>query len=404
MAQGKSHIAHYLPSPDTTAMIHAIRLLGAHVESTADLLTVQGTAGTFSPADDVISCGNSGQVLRFIGALAALSPTYTILTGDASIRHNRPIQPLLDGLSRLGALAISSRGDGYAPIIVKGPLIHSHTHLDGSDSQPVSALLIACSFLPHPTTIEVSQSGEIPWIRLTLDWLHRFHIPCEHHAFARYHLQGGAQIQGFDYAVPGDWSSAAFPIAAALLTHSDLTLHALDSKDPQGDKAIIPLLQQMGAQCVFDAEKKTLRIKPSPPLKGGRIDINDCIDALPILAVIACFCEGDTELYNGAIARKKESDRIHCMATELAKMGANIEERPDGLYIRPAPLHGAHLETHHDHRLVLALSVAALAARGESVIEGVEAAGKTYPTFLNDFCSIGAKIQLENTFHAKMAT
>lgn len=394
MAHGKSHILHYLPSPDTTAMIHAIRLFGANVEIATDELIVHGTAGKLSPADDVIQCSNSGQVLRFIGAIAALSPSYAILTGDVSIRHNRPIQPLLEGLSGLGAFAVSSRGDGYAPIIVKGPLTKNKTTLLGEDSQPVSALLIACSFLPHPVEIMVSRPGEKPWINLTLDWLKRFSIGFENHSFEHYRLKGNASIPAFQYTVPGDFSSAAFPIAAALITHSELTLHPIDMGDVQGDNAIIPLLEQMGARFIIDAKKQTLTVKKSPTLKGCRIDVNDFIDALPILAVIACFCEGETEIYNAAIARKKESDRIHCIAVELKKMGADIEERPDGLLIRPAKLRGAHLQTYRDHRLVLALSVAALAAQGESTIDGIEAANKTYPTFLNAFRSVGADIEI----------
>jgi 3-phosphoshikimate 1-carboxyvinyltransferase len=394
MAKGTSRIYQFLPSPDTEAMIKAIRLLGAKVEKEGKLLTVCGTGGTLLPADDVIDCGNSGQVLRFIGALAALSPSYTILTGDVSIRRNRPVKPLLEGLTHLGAFAESSRGDGYAPIIVKGPMTKQKTSLSGEDSQPVSALLIACSFLPHPTDIRVVRPGEKPWIGLTLRWLDRFDIGYENRDFEHYRLKGGASIPAFDYTVPGDFSSAAFPIAAALLTHSEITLHPIDMEDPQGDKAIIPLLEKMGARFEINAAEKTLTVKKSPRLKGRTININDFIDALPILAVIACFCEGTTEIINASIARNKESDRIHCIAIELAKMGADIEERPDGLVIRPAPLRGsAHLETHHDHRLVLALSVAALAAEGESVIHGVEAAAKTYTTFLEDFLSLGAKIE-----------
>ena len=394
MAHGKSHIHHFLPSPDTTAMIDAIRLLGATVETTSDQLIVQGTAGKLTPADDIIDCGNSGQVLRFIAALAALSPHYTVFTGDHSIRHNRPMQPLLDALSKLGAFAVSTRGDGYAPIIVRGPLTQYKTSLLGQDSQPVSALLIACSFLPHPVEITVTHPGEKPWIALTLDWLNRFNIVYENHSFEHYRLKGNGSIQGFNYTVPGDFSSAAFPIAAALLTHSELTLHPIDMTDVQGDKAVIPLLEQMGAHFLIDPHKKTLTVKKSPRLKGQRIDINDFIDALPILAVIACFCEGETEIYNAAIARKKESDRIHCIVTELKKMGADIDEKPDGLLVRPTKLHGAHLQTHRDHRLVLALAVAALAAQGESIIEGVGAADKTYPTFLSTFRASGARIEI----------
>jgi 5-enolpyruvylshikimate-3-phosphate synthase len=128
-------------------------------------------------------------------------------------------------------------------------------------------------------------------------------------------------------------------------------------------------------------------------LKGMKIDINDCIDALPILAVIGCFAEGTTEIVGGAIARKKESDRISAIATELKKMGADIEEKPDGLVIRRSSLHGAPLNTYHDHRIALALSVAALAATSPSTILNIECIQKTYSTFYEDFRKIGAQIR-----------
>lgn len=393
MAKGKSQIHSYLHSPDTLAMIEAIRLLGAQVEAAPDCITVQGAGGKISFAEDVINCGNSGQVLRFIGALAALSPHYTVLTGDASIRYNRPVQPLLDGLTQLGAFAGSTRGDGKAPIIIKGPLTCSSATIDGEDSQPVSGLLIASSFAEHPIKISVNNPGEKPWIDLTLHWLKRFGISCEHSNYTHYQLSGRASISGFSYTVPADFSTAAFPLAAALATQSELTISSLDMEDPQGDKALIPLLEKMGANISYDAKTGILKIHKNSTLKGKRIDINNFIDALPILAVIGCFCKGETEIVNGAIARKKESDRIACMVCELKKMGAEIEERTDGLLVRHSPLQGAQLESYRDHRISMALAIAAMGARGESTINGVEASAKTYPTFADDFRSIGAQIK-----------
>jgi 3-phosphoshikimate 1-carboxyvinyltransferase len=392
LARGTSKIEQFLPSPDTTAMIEAVRLLGAEVIYEPRTLLIKGFAGKPKIAEDVIQCGNAGQVLRFVGALAGLIPQYTILTGDNSIRHNRPIQPLLDALNQLGAFAVSSRGDGYAPVLIKGPLTQGIATLDGQDSQPVSGLLIVGAFAPHPIELHVTNPGETPWIELTLDWFKRLGIPYQAKDYTYYRMEGSSQIDGFHYIVPGDFSTAAFPIAAALLTHSELTLHNVDLDDIQGDKAIIPVLQQMGAQLIIDKTRRTLTVKKSPSLKGMRIDINDFVDALPILSVIGCFAEGSTEIVNAAIARKKESDRISAVACELKKMGARVEEKPDGLIIHASPLHGAKLDTYHDHRLALSLSVASLAAHGPSTVHGIECASKTYPNFLQDFQAIGAQI------------
>ena len=392
MAQGKSRILHPLPSPDTFAMLSAIRSLGAKIDMDQEALIVEGTGGKLQPAEDIIQCGNSGQVLRFIGALAALSPSYTILTGDLSIRHQRPVLPLLEALTQLGALAVSSRLDGYAPIVVRGPLKGGKATLSGEDSQPVSGLLMLGAFVP--LELEVKNPGEKGWIRLTLHWLERFGIPYEHRNFEHYKMKGGARLKAFDYAVPGDFSSAAFPLVAALLTHSEITLENLDLTDVQGDRAIVALLESMGAH--FTSDRSKLTVKQSTSLQGIRIDVNDLIDAVPILAVVGCFAKGQTEIFNGAIARKKESDRIHSIAIELKKMGAQIEEKPDGLLIRPAALRGsADLQAHSDHRLAMALAVAALAAEGESTIHGVECTAKSYPTFFDDFQKLGAQMGLQ---------
>lgn len=392
LSTGRSRIEHVLSSPDTDAMIKAVSLLGAKVDVEGSVLYIQGCAGTLKTSDDVIQCGNSGLVLRLVGACAALISEYTVLTGDNSIRHHRPIKPLLDALNQLGVFAVSSRGDGYAPIIIKGPMLKGVAYMDGEDSQPISGLLIAGAFAPHPTELYVTNPGEKPWIDLTLSWFQKLGIPYHAKDYTHYRMEGGAQINGFNYTVPGDLSSAAFPLAAALITQSELVIHNIDMEDSQGDKVLISLLQQMGANVTINHSTRTLNVGIGPRLKGRRIDVNDCIDALPILAVIACFAEGCTELVNGAIARKKESDRISAIACELKKMGAHIKEQADGLIISPSKLHGAKLHTYHDHRIALSLSVAAMGATGSSVIHGVECIHKTYPGFFLDVQAIGAKI------------
>lgn len=396
MAHGNSEISNYLHSPDATAMIEAMRSFGAQIDIAADHLCVSGLAGKLSAAENIIDSGNSGQVLRFVGALAALSPTYTIITGDHSIRHNRPVKPMLDALSELGALAESSRLDGYAPIIIKGPMQSGKTHLLGEDSQLVSGMLIACSFLHGKSIIEVSNPGEKPWIDLTLFWLKKFDIHIEHRDYSKYLVPGNCRIDGFNTTIPGDFSSAAFPIASALVTNSELTLTNIDMNDPQGDKKLIAVLQKMGANIIIDEAKNTLHIHKDCKLQGMRIDVNDFIDAVPILSVIGCYAHGTTEIVGASIARKKESDRLHAIATELKKMGALIEEEPEGLIISHSPLSGAHVTSWRDHRIAMSLSVAAFGANGETVIDGTECISKTYPRFAHDFRALGAVIEVHS--------
>lgn len=390
LAQGCSYIRNYLPSPDTQAMLQACELLGADITVNRELITIIGVGGKPRIPANVIDAGNSGQVLRFVAAVAALTAGYTVLTGDTSIRTLRPVQPLLEGLTGLGVQAFSTQGNGNAPIIVKGPMQGGKTQLDGADSQPVSALLIAAAFAPQPSVIEVTNPGEKPWIDLTLDWLQRLGIAYQREGYTKYSLMGNAAYAGFDYTVPGDFSSCAFPLVAAIITDSELQLNNLDMQDSQGDKALISVLQKMGADIVISPEQKTLHIRSGAILKGQTIDVNEYIDALPILAVLACFARGATTLTGAAIARKKESDRIAAMTQALRAMGASIDELEDGMRIYPKPLIGAQVPSFYDHRIAMAVAIAGLAAKGETVIEEVACVSKSYPDFLSSMQKIQA--------------
>ncbi len=392
LGNGKSTIKGHLDSPDTDHMIRAIEAFGAKVQRTPDMLTIKGVGPNLSPAEDVIDAGNSGQILRFIGAIAALSESYTVITGDPSIRQRRPVKPLLEALSGLGAFAESTRGDGYAPVIIKGPMQGGKTTLCGTDSQPVSALLIAASFAEGSTEINVTNPGETPWIDLTLHWLKFLGLPYTNQNYSRYTIPGGASYSGFDYEVPVDFSTLSYPLVAALLTQSELTLTHVDMNEIQGDKKLISILSNMGGNIEIDKQSYTLKVSGRSELEGCTIDVNACIDALPLLAVVGCFAKGTTHLMNGKIARAKECDRIHAIARELKKMGADITEKEDGLVIKQSSLKGALLETYRDHRMALALSVASLAAKGSSVIKAAECVSKTYPNFKEHFIKMGAHI------------
>lgn len=395
LGKGKTTIRKYLQSSDAIAMIEAIKNFGAQVEMHSDRIEIEGVGNELRAADDVVYSGNSGIVLRFIGALAALLPSYTVITGDHSIRHNRPVKPLLEGLNSLGVFAESMRLDGFAPILIKGPMQGGKACLDGQDSQPVSALLIASCFAKGKTEIHIKNPGEKPWIDLTMHWLNYLGLECEHQNYTDYQTPGGGSYKGFDYTVPGDFSSLAFPLVAALITDSEVTLNNIDMDDIQGDKKLIDVLVEMGAKISIDRDKKELKVEKGSQLKGASIDINDFIDSLPILAVLGCYAEGTTEIYNAAIARKKECDRIRAITTELKKMGADIEEKEDGLIVKTSSLTGVSVQTYHDHRMVMSLSVAALGAKGETLIQNVECVKKTYPNFAEHFQFLGADLKEE---------
>ncbi len=392
LATGQTLIHNYLKCNDSTAMIGACRNFGASIEVFPDYLQIEGVKGKISATEDVINAGNSGIVLRFCSAVGALSSRPVVITGDWSIRHQRPMQHLLDGLVQLGVKAVSMRGDGYAPVIIQGPICPGSATISGEDSQPVSAMLIASAFASGPVEICVNNPGEKPWVGVTLDWFHRLGIPYENHGFTSYRVPGNAKISGFHYTVPGDFSSAAFLMAAALITQSELTLHQIDMKDAQGDKKLIDVFRQMGASLKIDEKSRTLSVGKGT-LSGVEIDVNDFIDGITILAVVACFAKGKTRIYNGAVARKKECNRIAAIVTELKKLSADITETDDGLVVRQSSLVGSLVHSHDDHRMAMSLAVAGLGASGETIVSSTECVAKTFPGFLYDFQQLGADIK-----------
>lgn len=393
LGKNKTIIHNYLPSYDAFSMIEACRLFDAKVDVTQEKIEINGLNGKITQAENVIDTGNSGIVLRFFSAVGALASKYVVITGDESIRHQRPMNAMINALRQLGVSADSMRGDGFAPIIIKGPIIPGRVEIDGQDSQPVSALLIAGAFAEGPLEVHVQNPGEKPWLNLTLKWFDFLGIPYENHDYKLFRMKGGMKYEGFEYCVPGDFSSAAFPIAAALITESELTIKNLDMNDSQGDKELILVLQEMGARIEVDNQNKIMHIKKGGRLIGQKIDINNFIDAITILAVIGCFAEGETYLTNAAIARNKECDRISSIAQELRKMGAQITEIPDGLIIKRSSLRGAFVHSHQDHRMAMSLAVAGMAAEGETIIESVHCVSKTFPTFLRDMRAVGANIR-----------
>lgn len=385
MGKGESRLQTPLRSPDTLAMVRACRQLGAEISEQEGEWIVRGVGGAPQVPGDIIDAGNSGQVLRFIGAVSALAPGWTVVTGDESVRTRRPAAALLDGLCQLGATAYSTRSTGFAPIVVGGPMRAGRARIDGSDSQPLSALLIAASFLEGESEISAYNAKEQAWVDLTLSWLLSLGIEAERVAPDHYRVVGPAQYEGFSTTLPGDYSSAAFPAAAALVTNGSVRLKGLHPDDVQGDRLLFDLFAEMGAEVGEEVR--------AGQLHGIEVDLNRCIDALPILAVVGCFASGEMRLRNGRIARQKESDRIASIATQLRAMGADLDELDDGLTIRQSQLRGCSLSACNDHRIAMALIVAALGAEGESRISGAEWIEKSYPHFVQEMNRLGAKIE-----------
>jgi 3-phosphoshikimate 1-carboxyvinyltransferase len=375
LAAGTSTIENHLTSDDIRATIEACRKLGAKIE-TGQILTVTGVDGKPQTPSSEIDVRNSGTTIRLLTAVATLCDGTTKITGDASIR-SRPIGPLLKSLTDLGAKgAVSVKGNGCPPVSITGKMTGGKTNIDAESSQFLSALLLSCPLAEKDCDISVKDLNSRPYVKMTLEHLERAGAKVRNEEMRTFHIPGGQSYKPFRYKVPGDFSSAAFLIAAAKITGSTIKVFGLDQNDTQGDKAILTILQQMRS-----GDKR-------------EIDLRDTPDLLPISAVLGCYSEGTTVLKNVPHARLKESDRISSICMELKKMGANIKETADGLIVSHSPLKGATLDGHKDHRVVMALTVAALSAEGKSIINDADTLSTSYPQFVADLVGLGANIKV----------
>lgn len=379
-----------LLSADTKATINAAEAFGAQIEGQEEVLAVIGVGGRPSTPENVINVENSGTTLRIMSAVAALTEG-AVLTGDASIRR-RPNGPLLKSLCDLGADAFSIKNNDCAPLVIRGRIHGGRTVLDGSvSSQFLSALLISCPLAENDSKIEIS--GELksrPYAEITLEMLEVAGAKIETD-FRKFSIEGGQSYDLDGYTVPGDFSSASYLLAAAAVTGSRLSVRGL-RPSKQGDSAIVAILQEMGAKISWDRQEGVLKIE-GRDLDGVEVDASLTPDLVPTIAVLGALAKGRTIIKNAEHVRHKETDRLHAMAVELSKMGAKIEERPDGLVIEGGELKGAQVCGHHDHRIVMALTVAGLVA-GKTRIETAESVSISYPGFFEEMARIGCNLEV----------
>jgi 3-phosphoshikimate 1-carboxyvinyltransferase len=383
-----------LMSADTLASIRASEALGAIIEKYEDRIHVKGVNGKPHVPNNVIDVANSGTTLRFMTAVSALTTGVTVLTGDSSIR-NRPNQPLLDVLNKLGVEAYSTRGNGCAPIVVRGGLKGAITTIDGSiSSQFISALLIACPLNTQSTTLSIK--GEMksrPYVDVTMELIEQAgaEILVEEGNTIKFIIPANQKYNLKEYTVPGDFSSASYLLAAAAVTGSTVTVKNL-FPSKQGDVEIIDVLERMGAKISWDKESGVAEITGNG-LKATVFDAGATPDLVPTIAVLAACAEGTTVIENAEHVRYKETDRLHAMALELTKMGISVREEPDQLIITGGTLRGTELHGWHDHRIIMALTIAGMVA-GDTVIDTAEAVDISFPNFFEVMKELGAEVEL----------
>ena len=415
LAEGVSHISNPLPSADCLSASKAIQEIGASVEfdNKNNIWTVTGAGKNAHLPSNVVDVGNSGSVLYFFTPICATFEGWSIFTGDSSIRK-RPVLHLLEALKQLGANCYVSRPEENAPpALVQGPIKAGKVVTDGRLSQYISGLMMASTLIDGKLEIELTDPKEVPYLDMTKYWLESLGVQVEMSSdYKKISVTGPYQLQAFDKTIPSDWEAVAFPLIAGLITDSKITIDNVDGSGTQGDDAIVSVLQSVGADIVWDKESSQLIVTggmrlstENLPEKTLRVNLAGFPDAVCALAVIACFIDGKTVLEDIEVCRRKETDRIVVMKSELEKLGAKVEEGEDYLAIYgnspllangeknpDFKLHGGTVESFDDHRVAMSLACLGLGLpEGEQVIvNDAECCSVSFPKFFEVMNKINA--------------
>jgi 3-phosphoshikimate 1-carboxyvinyltransferase len=385
LAAGDSLLTGALDSEDTRLMVAALSQLGIGVEHdpAAATIRVRGCGGKIPSPHADLFIGNSGTTVRFLAAMVSLGQGEYRLDGTPRMRE-RPIQDLLDGLRQLGGDCVSDPNTGCPPVLVRARgLAGGRATIPGDvSSQFLSGLLLAAPYARNG--VELAIAGPLvsqPYVRMTLAVMEAFGVLVSAAAdLSRFVVSAGGHYRCREYAIEPDASAASYFFAAAAITGGRITVQGLSRASLQGDVAFVDVLARMGCRVTESTDSITV---VGGPLIGVDVDMNAISDTVQTLAAVALFAAGPTTIRNVGHIRHKETDRIAALATELRKLGATVEERPDGLRITPGPPRGAAIDTYHDHRMAMSLALAGLRIPGV-VINDPGCTGKTYPGFFLD--------------------
>ena len=388
LSDGKSIVKKILRSNDTIATINACRGFGVEVEELENNVTIKNTIDQ-TVQNSMINAENSGTTIRIAIAIAALSGGNTTLTGDESLRK-RPMQPILDALQTMGVKTESD--DGKPPIHMNGKIQGKEIIINGDiSSQFISALLIIAPRLPEGLIINVD--GDLvskPYVDLTIAIMKKFGVEVKIEKKYKRYVVEHQIYKSTTFSIPSDFSNLALLLSANVLLGDGLDIEISLDDMPQGDEAIVDILERLGVNVTL--EDDIITTKSPSSLKGGKFDLSDTPDLLPAIAILALKSEKPIEIFNVKHARYKETDRIAIISRELKKIGLNVEERDDGMILRKSlELHPAELNSENDHRLFMAFSIAGMFV-GECTVSDPDAVKVSYPEFISDLVNTGAKI------------
>ena len=429
LAEGTSHISNPLPSADCLSTSKAIPLIGAELENDLATMendkvwTVKGAGNKVHLPTNVIDVGNSGSLLYFLSPIAATFEGWSIFTGDESIRK-RPVAHVVDVLNQLGAEAhISQPGATTCPMLIKGPIdCKAKVDTDGAvSSQYISGLMMSAIRMNGTLKIELSDPKETPYLTMTQKWLEHVGVNCRiSDDFKHIEVDGPVNLKAFDTTIPSDWEAVAFPLMAGLITDSKITIDNIDIGGTQGDDAIVDIFRSVGGDITVDKDKKFLVVRGGKrlttenlPGKELHVKISGFPDAICAIAATACFIEGTTVIEDAEVCRRKETDRIKVLKSELEKLGGNVEEGPDYMIIHghspikadgtknpEFKMHGGEVDSYLDHRIAMSMACLGLGlADGETVtVKDAECCNVSFPHFFEVMNGIGANFKVLYSF------
>lgn len=350
-----------------------------------DMQATVGVIDALKNGRKILDCIESGSTLRFMIPVAASIGADAVFTGSGRLPE-RPVGEYLDLLPKHG---VSCKSEGGLPLEISGSLKNGSYEVSGNvSSQYITGLLLALANLEGDSAVILKTPLQSkPYVDMTVKVMADYGVEIRETEFG-YLIHGGQTFRKTDYTVEGDWSQAAFFLVAGTLG-GNITVTGLDRNTAQGDKGIIDVLRAFGAD--IEINENSLKCVKSQ-LKGAVVDASDIPDLVPILAVAAALAEGKTVIKGAERLRYKESDRIESVVSNLKKMGADAEETADGMIINGKKrLCGAQLNGYNDHRIVMAFSIAALFAEGETVISDAQSINKSYPSFFEEYNRLGGQ-------------
>ena len=379
MAEGTTTITNCLDADDTRYAFEALKAIGFDAGGSFQRELYVGPRKSMSANEVPIFVGNAGTAMRFFTGWLAFTPGRFLLHGEHRM-HERPIGDLVDVLLQIGAEVEYVEKEGYPPLRIRGKKMRGGFEVAISaetSSQFVSALMLGGATLPDGITLNISNIASGPYIDITADILETFGARVERNR-NMVRVRAG-RLERSEYRVEGDYSSASYWFAAAAATGGTMRVRGLAVPTAQGDSAFVDILAAMG--CEIEVSPDEITVKGPQELRGGTFDCNATPDIVPTLAAIAPLAASPVEIVNVANLRVKESDRLATVTSELRRLGATVEERPDSLLIQPGwNAEPASIQTHNDHRIAMAFAIAGL-ARGNVTIEQEQVVSKSYPRF-----------------------